>query len=270
MSTKSESQKNEFKQLLRAFAADLPRYVSTEDQQWTVKGFVDIFRNVFTISADTKIISKVLEIHLFPKILEFAARHDFAVILADHQNYYPDLTFMSLRNEAVKFAVDIKTTYRLPNKPHLCNGFMLGSHGEYFSHRTSRKNIQFPYNEYLGHFCLGIIYSRLQADETRIHRMDELQSIASVIGGFQFFACEKWEIASDMSGSGNTANIGSIKVIEDILNANGVFAALGEEWFDDYWRNYGKITTVDSTGREKKIRSLRNFLLYRGYTEERP
>ena len=41
------------------------------------------------------------------------------------------------------------------------------------------------------------------------------------------------DIASDSQGSGNTANIGSIVRIEDILSGNGVFKNLGEEWFDE-------------------------------------
>jgi len=35
-------------------------------------------------------------------------------------------------------------------------------------------------------------------------------------------------------GSGNTANIGSIKRLSDILAENGVFAKAGEDVFDDY------------------------------------
>lgn len=263
--TNRQSIKNDFKHHLAAFATSLADYVSTNDEQWAVKGFIDVFRNVYTISGDTKIVSKILEIHLFPKILEFADKHGFAVVLAEHQNYYPDVSFVHKENEQIKFALDFKTTYRLPDKPHLYNGFTLGSHGEYFVNRTSRKNIQFPYSEYLGHFCLGIIYSRLDTDETRVYRLDELQAITSVIGNFHFFAVEKWEIAGDTSGSGNTANIGSIKVIDDIIQGNGVFKSLGEEWFDDYWRNYGKITTLDEKGQVKKIRSLRDFLVYRGF-----
>lgn len=263
--TNIQSIRNDFKLHLVTFADSLVRYVSTDDEQWAVKGFIDIFRNVYTISGDTKIVSKILEIHLFPKILEFADKYGFAVVLAEHQNYYPDVSFVHKDNSQIKFALDFKTTYRLPDKPHLCNGFTLGSHGEYFVNRTSRKNIQFPYSEYLGHFCLGIIYSRLDTDETRTYRLDELHAITSVIGNFQFFAVEKWEIAGDTSGSGNTANIGSIKVINDIIQGNGVFKALGEEWFDDYWRNYGKITILDEKGQVKKIRSLRDFLVYRGF-----
>lgn len=242
-------------------------YVATDDSQWTIKGFIDIFRNIYTISADTKIISKILEIHIFPEILRFASKHNYQVILTDHQNYYPDLSFVSMIDNRIKFAVDFKTTYRLPSAPDYCNGFTLGSHGEYFVNRSSRKNIQYPYNEYFGHFCLGIIYTRNitdDIDKTTVYDTANLQSIVSVIRDFQFFVREKWEIASDRSGSGNTANIGSITNIQDILSGNGMFKFLGEEIFDDYWMNYGKITIVDKTGKEKKITTLREFLEYRG------
>jgi len=81
-------------------------------------------------------------------------------------------------------------------------------------------------------------------DETRIYKIDELNSITSVISDFQFFVAEKWQIASDSSGSGNTANIGSINKISDILESGGMFKNLGEAWFDDNWMNYGKITVI--------------------------
>lgn len=127
------------------------------------------------------------------------------------------------------------------------------------------KNIQFPYSEYWGHFCLGIIYSRAVSEElseTRIFNLDKLESITSVIREFQFFVCEKWELASDSGGSGNTANIGSVVKIADILSGNGVFKNPGESWFDDYWMNYGKINRPRLRG--KKIRKLKDFLKYRG------
>ena len=94
--------------------------------QWTVKGFIDVFQNVYTISSDTKIVSKILELHLFPKIFEFSQKHGYKVVLPEHQNHYPDISFVKSSDESVKFAVDFKTTYRIPNKPYLCNGFTLG------------------------------------------------------------------------------------------------------------------------------------------------
>lgn len=261
----SENSKKDFESQLQAFVKILKGHISTEGGQWTIKGFIDVCQNIYTISSDSKIISKILEIHLFPKIIKFAKNHQYKIILADHQNYYPDISFVKMDDEKIKFAVDFKTTYKKPNNPFLCNGFTLGSHGKYFEDRSSTKNIQFPYDEYSGHFCLGIIYSRIDnstIDETNVHSLSDLKSIASVIKDFQFFAVEKWRIASDTSGSGNTANIGSINNIDDIINGNGMFANLGEKWFDDYWMNYNKIT-VSENGKTKKITSLKDFVLYR-------
>ena len=258
--------KIEFEKQLKEFVKTFQSHISSPDGQWTVKGFIDIFKKVYIISGDTKILSKILEIHLFPKILEFASTYGYKVVLADHQNYYPDISFVKEGNEKLKFAVDFKTTYRNDKKPHLCNGFTLGSHGEYFSNRSSTKNIQFPYNEYAGHFCLGIIYSRVDGstiDETRSYDISQLKSISSVVKDFQFFVVEKWKIASDKGGSGNTANIGSINHIDDIINGRGMFSRLGEKWFDDYWINFRKIKTTTDGGDTSIISSLKEFVEYR-------
>lgn len=80
---------------------------------------------------------------------------------------------------------------------------------------------------------------------------------------FDFFIAEKWKIASDKGGSGNTANIGSINDIEDIKNEKGMFSKLGENWFDDYWMNYNKISIKDEKGKPVKIRNLEEFVKYR-------
>ena len=74
---------------------------------------------------------------------------------------------------------------------------------------------------------------------------------------------EKWKIASDRRGSGNTANIGSINRIESIVSGEGMFSKLGEKWFDDYWMNYNKIIVTDSDGSTRKITGLKDFVEYR-------
>lgn len=260
-----ENEKNNFSNKLKEFASTLGGFISNGDE-WTVRGFIDIFKNIYTISSDTKIVSKVLELHLFPHFVSFANKIGYHLELATYQNWYPDLTFISKTDSNIKFAVDLKTTYRDEKYPSFCNGFTLGSHGEYFIDRTSTKNIQYPYGEYSGHFCLGIIYSRAELDkneETHIYSVDEVESIPAVISNFLFFAEEKWRIASDKGGSGNTANIGSIQKIDDILNGNGVFAKAGEELFDDYWANFGKIEILFK-GKRKKLSSFKEYLDYRG------
>lgn len=277
-----------FKKDLKRFTESLKEYVSTDTGEWTVKGFIDVYKNIYTISSDTKIVSKILEIHIFPELLKFADSIGYSIVLAEKQNWYPDLSFVKQDNEAIKFAVDLKTTYRDPDFPGHVNGFTLGSHGTYFKDRSSTKNIQFAYSDYLGHFCLGIIYSRadfVDIKETEIFQVKELQekygstnkkvgerkvttvshlqSITSVIKNFDFFVAEKWEIASDHQGSANTANIGSITDIKDLKDGNGIFAGLGEKWFDEYWINYGSATIVRK-GETKKITKLGDFLKFKG------
>lgn len=285
-----ERYKADFKRGLERFTNKLEKYVSTDNGDWSVKGFIDVYKNIYTISSDTKIVSKILEIHIFPQILQFADEIGYKILLTEHQNYYPDLTFINKHNEEVKFAVDLKTTYR---KKSGISSFTLGSHGSYFKERDKKKNIQFPYNQYLGHYCLGVIYTRTDIDldalsDTEIYQVQELQeeyelpnrkigerevtsvkdlkSITSVIKDFDFFVAEKWKIASDKQGSGNTANIGSTLSIEDLRNENGVFSQLGEEWFDEYWINFGAATMVKN-GKTTKITNLKDFLEFKGRTD---
>ena len=255
-----------FAEKLSEFAKNLGSYI-TENGEWTIKGFIDVFKNIYTISTDTKIVSKVLEIHLFPYFLAFAESNGYELILATHQNWYPDMTFVSKSNSEIKFAVDLKTTYKDEKKEGYCNGFTLGSHGEYFINRKSSKNIQYPYEEYSGHFCLGIIYERGELDkkeELKRYTIEQLKEIPTAIKNFIFFAQEKWRIASDKGGSGNTANIGSIKNINDILSGNGTFAKAGEEIFDDYWANFGKIQLINKKGERKNLSSFEEYIEDRG------
>jgi hypothetical protein len=264
----------EFLEKLTEFSKELTKYVSDKVGDWKVKGFIDIEKSVYTISSDTKIISKILEIQLFPKFLEFADKNGYEIQLAEMQNWYPDLSFVNKKDPKIKFAVDIKTTYRLDDYTGFCNGFTLGSHGEYFRKRTSTKNIQFPYAEYTSHICLGILYTRALStdiDETKILKLDELEKITSVIKDLVFFAEEKWKISSDKGGSGNTANIGSIQYIDDIIKGNGVFKNLGEKIFDEYWINQGvlKVPDPNKVGNFKKLTKLTEFLEFKGMNTDK-
>lgn len=102
--------------------------------------------------------------------------------------------------------------------------------------------------------------------EREVTTVKNLKSITSVIKDFEFFAAEKWKIASDKQGSGNTANIGATLSIDDLRNENGTFSQLGEEWFDEYWINYGSATMLKD-GKPKKITTLKDFLEFKGRTD---
>ena len=255
---------NMFKAKFKEFIKELKDYTTYNDNnEWKIKGFIDIDKNIFTISTDTKLVSKILELHVFPKIAKFAEDNGFKLILPSSQNYYPDLTFELIENPQIKYAVDIKTTFVRENSRNYCD-FTLGSHGAYFEDRDSTKNIQFPYNQYKGHFVLGIVYNqRDNIDETKSYGIKDLDKIISVINNLKFFFIEKWKIATDRQGSGNTANIGGLLRKEsDMENGNGVFKSEAE--FDDFWINYNKISVIDENGNDKKIKKIEDLRKYRG------
>ena len=86
--------KDRFIQLLREAITDFASAISCADGSWAVKGFIDIHKTIYTISTDTKIVSKILELYIFPKILDFANRNELEIELTKEQNFYPDITFI--------------------------------------------------------------------------------------------------------------------------------------------------------------------------------
>ena len=228
--------KEDFIQKLRLAVSTFADGVQDDNGAWTVKGFIDTHRDIYTISTDTKVVSKIVELYIFPKICKFAHDNDLRLELTKEQNFYPDMTFVD--REGNLFAVDIKSSYRKNRKS--INGMTLGAFTGYFRDRTSTKNVTHPYGAYKAHVVLGIIYSLVDGgdDEFKVYKIENLDDIKSVIKDFDFFVQEKWRIAIDRAGSGNTKNIGSVNDIESLIEGNGPFAALGEDIFDDYWMNY--------------------------------
>lgn len=211
--------------------------LQTNQKDWVIKGFIDMYKNIYTISVDTKVVSKVLELMLFPIIASFAKKNNLKMVLAKYQNHYPDVTFID-ENDNTMFAMDIKSTYRI-NKSKV-NGFTLGAFTGYFRNRESTKNITFPYQQYNHHFVLGILYTKQKdtIDEKKIYTLNEIDKILSVVSDFEFILHEKYKLANSVPGSGNTKNIGSITDICRLKNGEGPFAKLGIEIFDDYWMYY--------------------------------
>jgi hypothetical protein len=252
----------QFLGLLQSHIETFAQAVATDEGDWIVKGFIDVHHRIYTISVDTKIVSKVLELLLFPMFKEFAEKHSLKIELAPQQNFYPDLTFID-EVSGHKFAVDVKSTYRTSDET--VNGMTLGAFTGYFRNRSSGKNILYPYGEYQGHFVLGVIYSQVAdgGDERRTFVLKELHQIPSVIRQFQFFAQPKYRIASHRPGSGNTKNIGSVTSIQELITGSGPFAKLGEEVYDDYWMYYLTKDMALALEVERPYTSLKSYLEYK-------
>lgn len=261
---------DEFRTSLLQYFDALQERVSTETGDWTVKGFIDIYERIYTISIDTKVLSKVLELLMFPVIVRFAEEQGYDFVLARAQNHYPDISLISKSDERICYAIDIKTTYRTgpdKNGNMRVSGMTLGTFGGYFRTRDYPVSSTFAYNRYTRHYVLGVIYSRVtNIDERQVYSIDDLKNIPSVVRNFDFFFQEKYRIASDQPGSGNTKNIGSTRYLDRLMNGTGVFAKLGVEVFDDYWMNYRTRAMAREEGFEAPPYS--NLKFYQAYKKQ--
>ena len=252
----------QFHKHLQTHTESFAKAVATDEGDWIIKGFIDVYQRIYSISVDTKIVSKVLELLLFPMFVEFAKKHDLGIELCPQQNFYPDLTFTHPAS-GQRFAVDIKSTYRTSETE--VNGMTLGAFTGYFRNRDSKKNTLYPYSQYAAHFVLGVIYSKCDdaADERKQFTLDQLPQIPSVIKDFLFFAQPKFRIAAARPGSGNTKNIGSTIKIDELVHGTGPFAALGEEVYDDYWMFYLTRDMAEALGTKRPYTNLKTYLEYK-------
>lgn len=252
-------------QLLTALQKEIGNYnkiIATGRGDWIVKGFIDIYRNIYTISLDTKVVSKVIELLLIPAFEAFANKNNLILELPPQQNFYPDLTFIS-KQSGERFAVDIKSTFK--DAGNKIKSMTLGAFTGYFRNRESTKNTLYPYGSYSCHLVLGVIYSQNEAiqNEKVIYSLDELGQIESVIKDFRFFVQPKYKIASASPGSGNTKNIGSINTIDKLVNGEGVFSALGEEVYDDYWMYFLTKDMAKALEIPRPYTNLKSYLEYK-------
>ena len=80
---------------------------------------------------------------------------------------------------------------------------------------------------------------------------------------------EKWKIAIDRAGSGNTKNIGSELNIDRLKSGNGIFyrefGNRGKDIFDNYWMNYETKDMARKAERDKP--HFNNIATYKAWVE---
>jgi len=258
-------QQDNFQNSLLRHTEDFRRVLATPNGDWSVKGFIDAAKNIYTISVDTKVVSKIIELMMFPVLQKFAKENGYEMVLSSEQNHYPDVTFIT--KDKKKIALDLKSTYRKSDT--VVSGFTLGAFTGYFRYRDSKKNITFPYQEYDKHYILGVIYTQQEnlIDENRVYSIDDLEDILSVVKDFDFIVQEKYRIAKDRPGSGNTKNIGSCVKMNELKDGLGPFTKLGVKVFDDFWMNYMTNEMAHSAKlKNPPYTNLREYLKYRNIT----
>lgn len=202
-------------------------------------GILDSNDCIHTLGTDSKIIGRIFEMYAQPILEEIAAELEYTIQTPQSQTVYPDFVLFKPDKPTEKIAIDIKTTYI--NNDQSTIRFILGSFASYI--RNNSKNIEYCYTDYKKHYVIGFVYKRNGlAQESRVYKYQDRQKIHSPYSDVKFFMQEKYKIAGDRPGSGNTENIGSFptKKFSDLKQGNGPFCELGLDIFDIYWKYYPK------------------------------
>lgn len=217
-------------------------------------GILDSDNKIHTLGTDSKIIGRIFEMFAQPILEQIAAENGYILKTPESQTVYPDFVMMRSDRSTEKIAIDIKTTYIDTDQSTI--KFTLGSFGSYM--RNNTKNIEYKYTDYSKHYVIGFVYKRNDAaQESRVYDYENRSQIAFPYYDVKYFIQEKYKIAGDKPGSGNTENIGSFstKKFLDLKEGKGPFSELGQDAFDIYWKYYPKYRAA-----EQAYTSLEGFL----------
>lgn len=231
-------------------------YEEMSQVKFEAYGILDTSNRIHTLGTDSKIIGRIFEMFAQPVLEKIARRHGLMLTTPESQTVYPDFIMMENARSKNKIAIDIKTTYIDTDQSTI--KFTLGSFGSYM--RNNTKNIEYYYTDYSKHYVIGFVYKRNgQAQESQVFDYADRDQIQFPFYDVKYFIQEKYKIAGDKPGSGNTENIGSFstKRFLDLKEGNGPFSALGVDAFDIYWKYYPKYRSA-----EKSYTSLEEFLVW--------
>lgn len=208
-------------------------------QNWEILGILNKSPFILPVGCDSKILGRVFEILMHPILYKCSLILGCKLEASKSQTVYPDFWFQFMSGK--KIAIDIKSTYRKMDK----NGqlypfnFTLGSYSSYIRNET--KNIEGNLKDYIGHIVVGFLYDR-NKELPRIDPMPlcEITKCIPPYMNVEYFVQEKYKIAGQTKGSGNTNNISTIRSrdIKDFQNGLSYFSDFGEEIFYDYWQHY--------------------------------
>lgn len=216
----------------------------SDPEDWQLVGIVNKDHDVFTFGNDSKIVGRAFEVVATSYIKELAAQLGYSFRESTSQTVYPDFIFE--KPDGGRIAIDVKSTYRKMVGDGKTVGkfnFTLGSFTSYL--RNGTKNIDGHYDDYEAHYVLAFLYSRTNRFETIKVAMDEIDRIPAAFDQVEVMFMEKYRIGGDKKGSGNTDNIATISAnhVDPFNYGFGPFAALGNDVYEHYWRNYPRYTS---------------------------
>ena len=229
-------------------------YKKIKEVNFEAYGILDSSNKIHTLGTDSKIIGRIFEMYTQPILEEIAQENGYILKTPSSQTIYPDFILMKSEQSTEKIAIDVKTTY--VNSDHSKIKFTLGSYGSYM--RKNKNRIEYKYTDYCKHYVVGFVYKRNGfAQASGVYDYKRREEITFPYKDVKCFIQEKYKIAGDKPGSGNTENIGSFstKNFSDLKDGNGPFRKLGQDIFDLYWKYYPRYRR-----KEQRYTSLNGFV----------
>jgi len=201
-------------------------YRQFSDFSWDYTGILKNDGGTIPIPKISNCVTAIFEVDAVETAREMADELGASFIEPEHSRQYPDITLRGGVFGDKLISLDIKTT-RLKSGGERISGITLGSYGQYFSNpKMDTQWTRFPYGAYDEHWIVCFAY---QWDDDLDSR-EMVYEVETVIG-------QKWEFASQTSGSGTTTAIGSQKDMQSLRDRDAVFDS--EEEFEEYWQEYG-------------------------------
>ncbi|MBA4164686.1 MAG: restriction endonuclease [Erythrobacter sp.] len=236
--------------------AALTEEVTSSSGKFDIAGLITSSGLVYPLGTDTKVLSTAFELALRPTITSVAERYGYQVEEPRAQNFYPDFTLKPIGESENFIAFDVKTTYR-KNKSGTFS-FTLGGYTSFIRKNTPTKNIVYSFERYISHYVVGFVYTREvdgKSGEPRVYDPKDVGDVVLPYSEVDVFVQEKWRIAGDVAGSGNTTNIGSIVGnIDDFRSGCGIFKS--EREFLNYWRSYGRTAAIRNYSNIEEFRNI--------------
>lgn len=238
---------------------DIKRIILEEMQEHhKILGFITENGYILPTGLDSKIIGRLFEVLSEPVLKRVAHRLNMQLNVSKKQTLYPDFWLSDPNNpNKDRIAIDIKSTYRKKSDKI---GFTLGSYTSFL--RNNTKNIDGNYSMYKAHLILGFVYTRSKDASNTPIKYSNKDKFKPSISNVEYFVAEKYKIAGEKPGSGNTANIGSMNApISNFRSENGPFNYLGEDIFEDYWRNYP--TSSERKDHNEKYSDIEGYISWK-------
>lgn len=196
------------------------------DFSWNYTGILKEDGDAIPIPKISNCVTAIFEVDAIETTREMAEELGASFIEPEHSRQYPDATLRGGTFGDDLIALDIKTA-RLQSSGERISGMTLGSYGQYFSNpEKDTQWTRFPYEEFDEHWIVCFAY---QWDDD-LDSQEMVYDVETLVG-------QKWEFASQNSGSGTTTAIGSQKEVDALRNRESVFDS--EEEFEQYWQDYG-------------------------------